>query len=474
MALISKVEAYINQNKMFEKGQKILVALSGGPDSICLMHILINLKDKYKLQLYAAHVNHMLRGAEAEEDENYVKQFCTKNDVKLFVKRVDINKIVQEKGISTELAGREERYSFFEEIVQSENIDKIAIAHNSNDQAETILMRLIRGSSLEGMVGIRPVRENKFIRPILCLSREEIENYCENNNLCPRIDKTNNETVYKRNKIRLQLLPFLKENFNQDIINTINRFGKIAARDNEYLDKLSEDILKIKYDKKDAYQGILDNGLFQQHEAILTRCIKYVLTDISGVSKNFEQKHIESVIELQKNRTGSSIELPNNIIVVNSYGNIKIINKSIKEVENKDNDREIKEVILENICEQVSEEGINISFNKYSINISMMENKNIDFKNNSLIKYFNCDNINNVIIRYRKDGDKIVPLGMTNSKKLKDIFINEKIPKDEREAIPIIQFDNEIAWVVGVKISDSFKVKGNTKKILQIKLEERN
>lgn len=360
LVLINKVEAYIKENNMFARNEKILVALSGGPDSICLMHILIRLRDKYNLKLYAAHINHMLRGKEADEDEAYVEDFCRKNSVKFFAKHVDINRIVAEKGISSELAGREERYNFFEELYKIEGIDKIAIAHNSNDQAETILMRLIRGSSLEGMVGIKPVRDYKYIRPILCLCREEIEVYCEKEKLYPRIDKTNSETIYNRNKIRLELLPFIKENFNNDIINTINRFGKIAARDNEFLDKVSIDVLERNLSKQDEFQGLLSKEIFNEHEAILSRCIKTALTDISGVNKNFEQKHIYAIINLQKGHTGRYIELPNNLLVENIYGDIKIHRKDIIKDIVDDYTNDEREVIIENIFNHISKGGINI------------------------------------------------------------------------------------------------------------------
>lgn len=465
--LINKVEKYSKENNMFEKGYKILIALSGGPDSICLTHILVQLREKYNLDLYAAHVNHMLRGAEADEDEKFVRDICKKYGIKLYVKKVNINQIVKEEGISSELAGRRERYKFFDEIYDKENIDRIAIAHNENDQAETILMRLMRGCGIEGVVGIRPVRDNKFIRPILCLSRDEVEEYCRVNHLNPRIDKTNLETIYSRNKIRLKLLPYIKENFNSDIVNTINRFGLISSIDNDYIEKSAISLLDKNFSTC-GNAGILNKNIFNEHEAVLSRGIKIALTTVAGVNRNFEMKHIYSVINLQKGQTGKSIQLPNNIIVSNVYGDIKIY----KNDNNKSCD-EKKEIEIKNILKTLENGGINIDFYKYSISMKINTGNKVNFKDNHLIKYFNCDNINNVKVRFRKNGDKIVPIGMKTSKKLKDIFINEKIPKDQRDQIPIFEFDNEIAWIAGVKSSDIFKVRDNTKNILQIKIQER-
>lgn len=466
--LITRVEAFAKEYNMFKKNDKILIALSGGPDSICLMHMLVKLREKYNFKLYAAHVNHMLRGEEADKDEEYVEKMCDKYDIKLFIKRVDINKIVKEEGLSSELAGRRERYSFFDEIYEKENIDKIAIAHNANDQTETILMRLIRGSGTHGISGIRPVRDNKFIRPILCLNRADIEQYCEDNELNPRIDKTNLETIYNRNKIRLKLLPYIKENFNEDIVNTINRFGMISAIDNEYMEDQAKKILEDNFVSKDN-EGVLKKEIFAEHEAVLSRSIKMALEIVAKVNRNFEMKHIYAVVDLQKGETGKSIQLPNNITVSNVYGDIKIT----KNVKNYTEDNKSEEVEIKNILETAGNDGINIDFYKYSISMSVIKDKNVNFKANHLIKYFDCDKINNVKIRFRKNGDRIVPMGMRSPKKLKDIFIDKKVPKDQRDLIPIFEFNDNIAWVMGIRTSDIFKVTGDTKNILQVRVQER-
>lgn len=466
--MIEKVESYVLEHNMIQFGDKILIALSGGPDSVCMMHMLVSLRNKYNLDLYAAHINHMMRGNESDKDEEYVRQICDQYKIKLFVKRVDINDIVLKEKISSELAGRRERYKFFEDIYIKENINKIAVAHNANDQAETILMRIMRGSGLEGVSGIRPVRDNKFIRPILCLSREEVESYCDINHLTPRIDKTNLETVYNRNKIRHDILPYMKEHFNKDIVNTINRFGLVASIDNDFIEGEADNAMK-KYYKLNDKAGIIASDLFKEHEAIICRVIRRALTDVSGESKNFEMKHIYSIIKLHDNQTGKVIELPNNVTALNVYGDIKldVNNKGIgiSSDINKCNKIYIDKKSINNV--------INFNFDKYSINMEIIDNKNLNIKNNSLIKYFDCDKINNITIRYRENGDRIVPFGMKSTKKLKDILINLKVPKEERDSIPIIQFDNDIGWVVGIKISDIFRINNDTKKVLRISVEER-
>mgnify|MGYP002185705227 CR=1 FL=1 len=239
IVVINKVKAFVIENKLIQNGDRVLVALSGGPDSVCLLNILYELKKDFNIEIAAAHVNHMLRGEDSDKDEEYVIELCNKIGIPSYIKRVDINAYSAENKMSSEMAGRKVRYDFFEEVMKNGKYNKIATAHNANDQAETIIFRLIRGSGLEGLGGIKAYRDNKIIRPILCLDREEVEEYIRKENLNPRIDKTNFEKIYNRNKIRLDILPYIKEYFNEDIIKTLNRTAGLLQKDNEFLDRKS-------------------------------------------------------------------------------------------------------------------------------------------------------------------------------------------------------------------------------------------
>lgn len=461
MFVKKKTLNYIKEYSMIKEGDKVLVALSGGPDSVCLLHLLHSLKDELKIELFAAHVNHLIRGDEAFNDENYAKELCESLDVKFFVKRVRVEDIAKEKGISTEMAGRDERYAFFNEIKESEKITKIAIAHNANDQAETLIMRIMRGTGLEGLVGIRPVRDNLYIRPILSLTREEIENYCEINLLNPRIDKTNLEEVYSRNKVRLKAIPFIKENFNQDIVNTLNRLSQTAMVDSEFIDEVVNERYKDFCSFKEG-KAILDKNRFDEKEAILTRMIRKALMQVSGAFNNFELKHVYDVINLQKGSTGKRISLTNDIVAINEYGNIIITcEKDVADV--------ISEELIEIDVEDLIKEKVKkISFNSYEFNFEIIENNGkINFKNTNE-KYFSFDGVKTINLRTRKNGDKIVPFGFKGTKKLKEIFISSKIPQDKRDLIPIIDFDGEIAWVVGIRNSDLFKINRHNKTLIKI------
>lgn len=462
-----KVFEYIKNNSMIDKGDRVLIALSGGPDSICLLHILNSLKDKLNIKIFAAHVNHCLRADEADRDEEYARKFCEDLGIDFYVKKIDIDRVSRERKISTEMAGREERYRFFDELKASLNIEKIAIAHNANDQAETLIMRIARGTGIDGLVGIRPVRDKIYIRPILSLTRVEIENYCEANKLNPRIDKSNLEEIYSRNKIRLKAIPFIEENFNKDIINALNRLAYSASNDIEFINEVvSEKYYNLVREERDFIS--IEKETFLEKEAILTRIIRKALVKISGVSNNFEMKHIQDIKELQKGETGKKINLTNKVIVLNEYGKIKIIKESLKQEAKtfKETKFDIEELANEKI------KVINNNFGKFTF--QLLNNENLsNTKGNSYEKYFNIDNIKEISIRNRKDGDTIIPFGMNGKKKLKDILINNKVPKDERDNIPLVIFDENIAWIVGLRNSDLYKIKRSNKKLLKVNYERR-
>lgn len=462
--MYKKVMSYIKDNNLIKSGDKVLVALSGGPDSVCLLNILYNLKAELNIEVGAAHLNHLLRDKDAFEDEEYVKTLCKSLDIPCFVKRVDINKYSKDKKMSSEMAGREARYNFFDDIVKDEGYTKIATAHNANDQAETILFRLMRGSGIEGLCGIK-VRRDKIIRPILCLSRKEVEEYIEINNLKPRIDKTNFEKIYNRNKIRLDMIPYIKENFNEDIIQTLNRMSVLLQKDNEFIENSARSF----YEKHCIEQSdyfIIKKEMFDNKEAVVTRVIRYALTNFSKTHYDFEMKHIYEICNLAKNNSGKAIDLPNKIYAENIYGDIYI--KERININNID----VKQEIVVNKNEI---NGKKIFFDNENIEFSLLKNdSNLYLNQNNLIKYFDFDKINDSIsLRKRKNGDKIIPLGMKGSKKIKDLFIDMKVPKEERDCIPLLCFDENISWIVGIRVSEEYKITNKTKNILRVIVERK-
>ncbi len=301
----------INKYGLIKSGDKIVLAVSGGPDSIFMFDILNKLRKKINYDIVVCHVNHMIR-EEAIDDENFVKKICDENNIQCFVKRIDVLNYANNNKIGTEEAGRIIRYNFFEEVLNKTSSNKIAIAHNKNDKAETIIMNLLRGTGVQGLRGIEPIRDNKYIRPIIEIDRKDIEKYCETNNLNPRIDKTNFENVYTRNKIRNIVLPYIEREFNPNIIESITRLSEIATEEDEFLNSIT----KKAYDEmllgNEDDQIVIDLKRFNdQNKVIKKRIILYTINELVGTISGIEKIHIEDIVKLCENNIGNKYLTPN-------------------------------------------------------------------------------------------------------------------------------------------------------------------
>ena len=357
-----KVIKTIQKYKLLNEGDKLVVGVSGGPDSMCLLDIFTRIKQQghqkgisplaIDFDFVVAHINHMIR-EEAKEDEAYVKKYCDKNHILFFAKSIDVQKLANTNKISTEEAGREARYAFFEEVLQKVDGNKVAIAHNKNDKVETIIMNELRGCGIQGLKGIEPLR-GKYIRPLIDCERQEIEAYCDEHNLQPRIDKTNFENVYTRNKIRNIVIPYIKEEFNPNIIETMDRLSKLVIEQEEYIQKQVGNIYKeILLEEKLSMHSIKENkninkkenkienenvlnkdtemyilldlkGLNKQEKVIKSNIILYTITRLFGTSKGIERIHIEDIIKLCSNNIGNKFLMPNkNLKVFVKNGKVK-------------------------------------------------------------------------------------------------------------------------------------------------------
>ena len=317
-----KILKTIKEYNLIENGDKVIIGVSGGPDSITLLDVLLKIKNKniIDFEIIVCHVNHMIR-EEAISDEKYVKEYCIKNNIKCFVKSVEVEKLAKQEKCGTEETGRKIRYEFFYEILEKEKANKIATAHNSNDNAETVLMNIIRGCGTQGLKGIEPKR-NKLIRPLIECERKEIEEYCLENKLEPRIDKTNFENNYTRNKIRNMLIPYIKENFNPNIIESINRLSDLSKMENEYLENqtkkaYNELIQEITVEEKKLAENgktllALDLKRFNLLEKVIkNRLVLYTINELLGTKNGIEKKHIEDIIKLCSNNIGNKYLIPN-------------------------------------------------------------------------------------------------------------------------------------------------------------------
>lgn len=324
--LRDKVLESIKKFNLIEDGDKIVLGVSGGPDSICMLNILNELRNDKKINIQfdiiVAHVNHLIR-EEAKLDEEFVKKFCEKIGVAFYSKSIDVRKMANNNKIGTEEAGRNARYDFFEEVMKNTKSNKIAIAHNLNDKIETMIMNIFRGSGVSGLRGIEPINNNKYIRPLIECERTEIEKYCMENSIEARIDKTNFENIYTRNKIRNVIIPYIKKEFNPNIIKTMDRLSELIKMEDEYLDKETEKIYKYIVEVENDRQIIVNLKEFNNQEKVIkSRLLLYIITKLFGSTKGIEKIHIDDIIKLCDNNIGNKFLTPNK--------NIKVLVKNHK------------------------------------------------------------------------------------------------------------------------------------------------
>ena len=314
--LINKVKDTIVDKNLIKENDVVVIGVSGGPDSICLLDILIKLKSEINFNICVAHINHGIR-KEAKDDAEYVKNFCKIHNIPFYLKEENVINISKVNKIGLEEAGRKVRYEFFEEILKKVNGTKIATAHTASDNAETILMNLMRGTGISGLKGIRAVRDNKYIRPLIDCTRNEIEEYCKNKNLNPRYDKTNDENEYIRNKIRNILIPLIEKEFNPNIILSLKRLSDIVYTENEYLDSIIDKIYEEILISKEKKEIVLDLKKFNnQPLALQNRIIIYTVTELFGSAQGIEKIHVNDIIKLCNNNIGNKYLIPNKKIKV--------------------------------------------------------------------------------------------------------------------------------------------------------------
>lgn len=331
--LKNKVLKTNKKYNQIKSGDFLIIGVSGGPDSICLLHVLNELKEKLNIKICVAHINHMIR-KEAIKEQKYVENFCKKLNIEFFSKKFDILEIAKKEKKGIEETGRKVRYEFFEEILKKVGANKIVTAHNNNDKVETIIMNILRGSGANGLKGIVAIRQGKYIRPLIEISREEIEKYCILNNLKPKHDKSNFENIYIRNKIRNKLIPYIKKEFNPNIINTINRFSDVITLQEEYINKQVElTYEKIKSrnlkDNENINKNIISLNLlkFNSLELVIKRkIILFAINEILNTTKGIEKVNIDDIIKLCNNNIGNKFLKPlSNIKILIKKGEIFFI-----------------------------------------------------------------------------------------------------------------------------------------------------
>lgn len=448
---------------MFDKGDRVVVAVSGGPDSIALLSCLDLISKEYGIELVVAHLNHGIREEKADQEEQFVRDFCRKAGVVFEAKKISVPSLKKGTGKSIEEIAREERYLFLKIVAHKYRANKIALGHQMEDQTETILMNFLRGSGVDGLKGMLPVREGLFVRPLLGVHKAEILEYLEKYNIPCMFDMSNNSTLYLRNRIRHWLIPELKHRFNPNLDDSFGRMSDIMRIENDYMEKEALRRLEnvdVKLPQEEV--KIRNADLLGVHPALQNRIIKIILRNFTPHGKGIEHVHINSVIELAKGDNPSSkAVLPFHIDVMREYDWLKFSIRKDKLVES-----------VEDILYMVSiPDSIHIHELNTSIKFEMILQCDMASLEGKRVVYMDYEKIvPPLILRTVRSGDRIQPSGMSGSKTLKKYFIDHKIPKSSRKRILVLEDAKSIIWIVGMRLSERVSVKENTKKYLKVEI----
>jgi len=444
-------------NQMISDNRPIVVGVSGGPDSMALLHILQNI---VKNPLIVAHLNHQFRGKEAKRDAEFVKEYCNQMGIHCVIKEYDVPQYMRENKLGAEDAGRKIRYSFYLEVARKWEAGYIALGHHANDQAETIIMRMIRGTGTHGLSGIpykRDIEGTTLIRPFLDVSREEIEHFVLKNSIPYRIDDSNYSTKYFRNQIRLDILPKLLQ-YNKQLIAHLSQMAKINQAEDSYFRRQAKEFFDqyVKRDHNHSY-SIDVSQLYLIDIALQRRVIHLILTYL-GLKEEFTFTHIEKIAHLiQQTHPSKSLDLPG-LRVYREYG--KIVFKV--NIEQGNSFYYFETLLPATVTIPQIHKIVRAFFSEKKMELTGLW----DVFDGQLFEE------KKIIIRTRKNGDRIHVKGINGSKKIKDIFIDQKIPREWRDKQPIIEMDGEVLWIPGIKQSSVKRVSKTTTLFLYIQMED--
>lgn len=439
---VSTVKNFINEEKLLINGDSVVIGVSGGADSIALFDVLYELKDEMSLKLFVVHVNHGLR-EEASIEAEYVGNLCKERSIPFYLKEVDVMKLSKEWSLGTEETGRKVRYEFFNEIMKETNSTRIAVAHNKNDRAETMLFNLVRGTGLKGLVSIEAKR-GAIIRPLLDMERKDIEDYLNRRNEKFFTDKTNLENDYSRNRIRNLIFPMLESELNEAAVLHIGECAKGLGELNDYVMKEVENAFSETATVEKGKVTFNKELFLKKDNYICKQLVKRAIDELVPNNKDITHIHIDSVINLLLKNGTKAVNLPYGIVAVSDYTRLVL-----------------------RICSLDNEEA---GLDKWEITKEVFAlEEGFDYGNLAYTKCFDCDKIDeSLVLRYRQQGDTIVVDSKGSRKKLKDYMIDEKIPMKERDSIPVLACGSEVIWVIGYRISEAFKITKETKRVLKI------
>ncbi|MBI9030882.1 tRNA lysidine(34) synthetase TilS [bacterium] len=456
---IVKFNNFIVEHKLIEKRSKILVGFSGGPDSTALLLALLMIKDSLDLSLLVAHVNYNLRGQDSQADEDFVKEFCFSHNLYLVINRVNI-----ESDSNIEATARDIRMNYFYSLLRDYKLDAIALGHNQGDNAETVMMNLIRGAGITGLRGILP-KSNKIIHPLLNYTRCEICSFLEEERVVWREDKSNQETAFTRNKIRNQLIPWISENLNPTISDKLVSLSSLMVETEDFIEdyidrSFKRYIVRHTDDRIELSLKTINNSKKVLRYYLFKKC----LSQLTGLESDVYQNNINEIENILGSEGSKMINFPNKVFILKEYDYLIFTTKN--PVLSKNKLPEAK--TLDSIRPRLSFGAYRIKMKKIKklpSEKALANNKNIVFLDYDKIKF-------PLTIRNRDNGDRFIPLGIRGFKKLKDFFIDEKVSKFDRDKIPIFTDTEKIIWVGGMRIDNRVAINQETTNILRIELEK--
>ena len=473
----NKVYETICTNDMLNGFHSVVAGVSGGADSMAMLFVINKYCRDNGIKLVAAHVNHMLRGNESDGDEEYLRSFCENNRIELKVLRKDIHSYSKELSTGLENAGRIARYAFFKELSENEELCAIAVAHNRDDRAETIFMNIARGSGIEGLRGIPYKREN-IVRPLLDIDKNDINKYCEFVGIKPRFDSSNAENTYMRNRVRNRIFPFINDVMGVNIADKLISLGDLAEEDSSFICEIADNFIKTNALIEESKISYKINDLLKLRYSVISRVLQYTAGMLTNrntdVNTNvLDKENAEKAIDFIRNfQTGKYLCLSNNIKAEIKYGMLIVYNGSLckNNIQNVNNEEHILNLdsILDKPIDVELESvdaGIRFEIEKYNGQYS---------KQNSKVQYFDYNKAKclskELRVRFRKEGDFIQPVNMKGSVSLKKFFINNKIPKEERNYIPLLEASGEVVWICGYRSSEKVKTEPTTEYVLKVQI----
>ncbi len=472
--IFNRVRKFIIQGNLILENDIVGCAISGGSDSIFMTVVLNEISKNMNFKIIGIHVNHMLRGKRSYEDENFVVDFCKNINIDCRVYRKDVNQYSKDNKISLEMAGREIRYEIFKKLKEDKVITKCSLGHHADDDVETIIMRIFKGTGLKGMEGIKEIRDNFYIRPILFLRKTlEIEPFLKSNNINFMLDESNLNDYHLRNKVRLSVLPYMNQKFSMDVVGSVLSLKEMCKYDNDFFEGLVNKYV-LEYVEIFEDKVFVCKKCFDLHEALLYRVIKKAIQPLIRGTNVIGLKSIKYICSISNKKQGKRIQIRKDLFCINKQDYLlfsknleqeaTIIKFCFQELLNEKDIYDLKNRIQDKFVKEIN------FLNKKLKIIIVTENGFIKDKyKETNSKYFSLDNVeNSVCIRNRRYGDVFKPFGMKNNKKLKDFLINNKARN--KNEIPLICFDNNIAWVVGFRNSDDYRVLEDSKLIVKIEL----